>query len=196
MPVYARVSVSVCVCVSVCLCVSVCVSVCVCVSLSLREQETLRHPLPIVCAMTLFVRLSAGATVPNLPYSDGATLCNVLNPSDCVQVQGGNASLGISDGQCLFVPASVCVCGCLHFLFCQPQAPTHTHTHTQSLSLSLSFTHTLQACQRCMCQQAPTTSWRTQSKACISNLPENTMSAHRDCSLCCCVDFVFMKTHS
>ncbi|EGD72064.1 hypothetical protein PTSG_00083 [Salpingoeca rosetta] len=70
-----------------------------------------------------------GASVPNLPYSDGASLCNVLNSSDCIQVQGGTANIAISDGNPkVYLPTQS------HFFLANATQPlyytlAHNHDH-------------------------------------------------------------------
>lgn len=39
-----------------------------------------------------------GANVPDLPFADGTTLYNVLDNDDKITVNGGSASIYISDG--------------------------------------------------------------------------------------------------
>jgi alpha-amylase len=38
-------------------------------------------------------------TVPNLPWSDGTTVCNIYNGDDCQQIQGGSMQVTLVNGE-------------------------------------------------------------------------------------------------
>ena len=43
--------------------------------------------------------------VPNLPYSDGTTVCNIFNGSDCQTVNGGSLDVTLENGESkIYVP--------------------------------------------------------------------------------------------
>lgn len=44
-------------------------------------------------------------TVPQTPFADGTTVCNIFNDSDCQQVQGGNVNVTLENGEAkIYVP--------------------------------------------------------------------------------------------
>lgn len=45
--------------------------------------------------------------VPQTPFSDGTTICNIFNTSDCQTVNGGNVQVSLNNGEAkIFVPQS------------------------------------------------------------------------------------------
>ena len=45
--------------------------------------------------------------VPNLPWSDGTTVCDIFDENDCQQVNGGQMHVELNNGQAkIYVPKS------------------------------------------------------------------------------------------
>jgi len=50
---------------------------------------------------------SINQNVPNLPYADGTTVCNIFDESDCQQINGGSLNVSLSSGLSkIYIPKS------------------------------------------------------------------------------------------
>jgi alpha-amylase len=49
---------------------------------------------------------ATGASIPNLPFSEGERICNIFNTSDCISISGGKGNISLNNGEVkVYVPA-------------------------------------------------------------------------------------------